>query len=58
MRLAWTDPPAPAHFIHTGGDTCSLTSAVLARLVAWLALKVLLNATQKVNCYETQDQVP
>ena len=39
MRSAWTCPPDPACFAHTGWDTCP----------ALLTLKVLLNATRKVK---------
>ena len=42
VLLAWTGPPAPARYACTGWDTCP---ALLAPL-AFLALKVLLNATQ------------
>ena len=43
MRLAWTGPSAQAHFVCTGWDT-------FQALLAPFALKVLLNATHKVNC--------
>ena len=42
MRLAWTGPPAPAHYTHTGWDTCPASIASLAPL----ALKYLLSATR------------
>ena len=49
LRLAWTGPPAPVCFAHIGWDTCPALLAPLAYLAS-LALKVLLNTTQKVKC--------